>query len=402
MLGDDLMKLRHYFRKINAEKRLITLFCGILCFFYLMNAYTYIETLSVVVEKFIKNEDVNIAKKKEQLSFMVQENIWRKYDFINLNGLAHNLLGQREMNDVYKLDNGYVADTIPYINTSAFAKSLVALHNQLSVRGIDMLYVQAPCKSDPAQNLFPPSIHDYSNKNADEFLQIIVNANIPVLDLRAEIRKDNIDFYSLFYQTDHHWTSQTAFWAFQKIAERMKDTFEVPIDSSITDINQYKITTYKNLFPGYYVNRTGKYYAGLDDISLIIPSFHTKLSIQIPKLGVEKEGTFGEILVNKEALQEQVSYNRYYVYLGTNDSLTINNHLLGNEKKIVIVKDSFAIPVIPYFSLAFKQVEVIDLRYSNHNSLIDSIDEIKPDIVLFLYNASAYEIDNFFNFQPTE
>ena len=387
------MKYWNYIKKMDATTILVICFFGILFLFFLMNSYVYIGILSEITGKIVKNEDVNLNEEKERLSYLTQANIWRKDDFIDLNGWMYNMLGRREMNGVYKMSNGCLTFVKPYVDTSSFAESTIILYNELSKRGIDMLYTQAPFKNESSQNLLPPSIYSYSDRNADDFLKAITNANVPVLNFKTKIQEENMDFDSLFYRTDFHWNTQAGFWAFQKIAEKIKNDFDINIDSMITDITQYTIEIHKSLFRGAHAQRTGKHYAGLDDISFFIPAFPTQFSIQLSSLDA-KEGKFEETLLNRELL----SLHPYMVHLGSDYSLTIKNHLIGNGKKIMIIKDSFALPVIPFLALAFKQVEVIDLRYGKHESLINTIDSMKPDIVVFIYTSATLDVNPLFNF----
>ena len=75
----------------------------------------------------------------------------------------------------------------------------------------------------------------------------------------------------------------------------------------------------------------------------------------------------------------------------------INNTKSATNKKILVIKDSFALPVTAFLSTCFKETRMIDLRYMQDMSVYDYIDDYNPDFVLILYNPGAYS-DVFFNF----
>ena len=244
--------------------------------------------------------------------------------------------------------------------------------------------MQAPYKIDPDQDLLPPGVYDYANQNVDGLLKAIESANVPTLDLRMRIRQEGMDFFSMFYRTDLHWTTQAGFWAFQKAAKELNERFGYEIDQHTSDGGQYQLETFKNIFLGSAGKRTGAYYAGVDDFSLLKPLFATDLSVEVPQAGISVRGSFEDVFFHRENLRCGFLTNPYFAYMGTSYQKTIKNHLPSNGKKVMIVKDSFAEVVIPYFAVAFQQVEAVDLRFAHSKSLLEQIDAVQPDLVVFI------------------
>ncbi len=53
-----------------------------------------------------------------------------------------------------------------------------------------------------------------------------------------------------------------------------------------------------------------------------------------------------------------------------------------------MIKDSFAVPVYSFLSLGVQELQAIDLRYFSE-SVVDYINDARPDVVVVLYNADS-------------
>ena len=71
--------------------------------------------------------------------------------------------------------------------------------------------------------------------------------------------------------------------------------------------------------------------------------------------------------------------NPYAGYIGGDYGLChIVNHQPPNDKRVLLVRDSFACAFTPYLAQACAELDTI----------ASYIEETKPDLVLFLYNAA--------------
>jgi hypothetical protein len=87
---------------------------------------------------------------------------------------------------------------------------------------------------------------------------------------------------------------------------------------------------------------------------------------------------------------EEIDYfgdNPYTMYLnGDHPIQIIRNNNAIDDKKILVVKHSFADVTMPFLSLAVKEINIVDLRHAGRpENLYDYIDEYNPDLVLFLW-----------------
>lgn len=382
---------------IFSKKLTAFIFVIIISLFCIFNLPSFAKTL--------KNfdsipEDFTTLKNQVVLDY----DFWhyKKGDLINLNGFAHNFMGQRSMNETIKLNNNKLVNINSNVNVELQSQALFELNSFLSEKETPLVFILAPFKINKFNDELPPSIEDYRNINADTFLENLRSEGLKTFDFRDKIKEEQIDHYSLFFKSDHHWTPEAGFWAFTKIAALLEDEYGIDVDKKITDFNNYQVDIYRDWFLGSLGKRTGVYYAGVDDISHIYPKFETSLRFQIPSISLDVKGSYKDVIFNYRCLEKIDYFNSdpYVLYsYGDNPLVKITNEEALNLKKLLIVKDSFSNVFHPYFSLYFKQVDVIDLRYYKDVLLKEYICANKPDYVLFLYDPAVLPDIAMFTFE---
>jgi hypothetical protein len=186
-----------------------------------------------------------------------------KGTYIEINGLMAHLMGQRIMNEVIKLENGYLTNVENKFDTSPYISGLKQLNDLCKSRGIEFLYVQAPYKICKHDKQLPAGVSDFTNENTDEFLSLVYDAGIEAIDLRQELHNDGLDHYQAFFMTDHHWTPGTGFWAANKIKNYFVNKgILTNEDTVVSDLSNYNIDIYNNIFIGSYARRTGTNFGG--------------------------------------------------------------------------------------------------------------------------------------------
>ena len=155
---------------------------------------------------------------------------------------------------------------------------------------------------------------------------------------------------------------------------------EVHIDERISDIQNYTVTTYKKWHLGSRGQRTGIYYAGIDDFDLIIPNFDTSIQNDAGTVG-----NMQDLMINMEPLANKDYTSRY-----TYDSVLggsighFTNLDCKNDIKVLIITDSFGKAVAPYLAMGFAQIDyVYDADVSGVTP--EFIESIDPDVVIMMY-----------------
>lgn len=284
-------------------------------------------------------------------------------DLINLNGSVAKALRMKDFYGsmgVYVNDDEYIVSAYDQTSTDYEYEEMVSFKNFLGSNGINLLYVNEPTKYvDDSIFTNEFGIETYSNRNTDLFLKRIREAGINTIDLRDNIREDNINVYDLFYRTDHHWTTPAGLWATQIMAEGLNDYCGYNIDTSIYDIENYNVKKWNNCWLGEQGRLISETYIGLDDYTEIKPDFETSYTFKNSN-GTTYNGTFDNF-VNEETynLENDVYENEswHYSYKRIN---CVNNNV--EKGKILLIGDSFDQVTVPFLSLGVHELDSLVLR----------------------------------------
>lgn len=182
----------------------------------------------------------------------------------------------------------------------------------------------------------------------------------------------------LYYKTDHHWTTQGAFYVFQDAAQ----TFGIEGDVS-DDFVSYTVT---DSFNGVLAASSG---VGLDERELI--------DIYVPTEGDDDvivdyvdEGRKTTSLYDSSKLDTR---DKYGVFLGGNTSVIDIKTVSTSQKRLLIVKDSFADCFIPFLAPYYREIVVVAPRY--YSGTMDEImDTYRITDALILYSGNTFFTDN--------
>lgn len=313
----------------------------------------------------------------------IASTFFNKFGFVNLNGAVCNALNQPCMNGVVKLNNGYLLTTLPYSSDEVlrtYADSTIRFDEYLKNRGTVLVYANTPYTSSKYDPQLPIGINDYGNDNCDRFLQMLKDAGVDTIDYRETMYDDGIDQYSMMYKTDHHWTTKAGLYAYGVLEDYVVGKTGCDVDERISDIQNYTVTTYKKWHLGSRGQRTGIYYAGIDDFDLIIPNFDTSI-----QNGAGTVGNMQDVMINMEPLANKDYTSRYTYDSVLGGSLGHFTNLdCKNDIKVLLITDSFGKAVAPYLAMGFAQIDyVYDADVSGVTP--EFIESIDPDVVIMMY-----------------
>ena len=363
-------------------------------------------------EKDLKISKNNMKKAISDVDNILNENVYNKMKFIEFNGLVQRSMNKKVVEDVeswrtvIKDKNNYLHFNLTSnpIDLTKQTESIIKLRDFNKKNNIDFMYVQSPFKVTGEVGQLPIGVDDYSNQVADNFLKNLRENNINTLDLREEMKKDNIDYKDAFFITDHHWKPKTGFWATGELINKLNSDYGMNLDkdSINRDINNYKEISYNKSFVGSQGKRVGKYYTEIDNFNMYIPKFATNLTVtkynNDSKVMKTKKGNFEDTIIEKSLLKGDIYENKYASYLGGDNEFRIINNKVSNNKKVLILKDSFVLPVASYLSLSAKETRVLDLRYYNGKEY-DYIKNYNPDIVIMMYYPGSLSNMKIFDFK---
>lgn len=316
-----------------------------------------------------------------------------KYAMIDLNGLFMRMSGRRSVNETTLLQNNMLTSkTSRYLKPSEsydLAGEYTLFSRQLREMGIDFVYVQAPYKVDLDGSVLPAGLTDFNNATADALLSALDANGVKTRDLRPEMSASAEEVGKYFYRTDHHWNADGGFRAYQLIMDEFH-RMDPSIESRYADEQYWERHEKEDWFLGSRGKRTGVLYAGADPLIWYTPNFQTEMSCLIPHRNWVFKGDFSDAVIRNEYIAEKDYYekNAYCVYIG--GDYPIVKHLnpdAPNQKHILLIKDSYMLPVQSFLSTEFTEITVIDPRHYTTATLMEYCSWEKPDIALLMINA---------------
>lgn len=293
--------------------------------------------------------------------------------------------------DVTLLDENGVTMADPFPSVQAAVQGAEQARQLAMEVDAAFLYVQVPGK-ELSQTEFPEGVTDYSIQKYDTVISNLQSKNIPVLPMREIIledaKKNGKDWMEYFYRTDHHWQNKAAFLAYREICKEMQKQ-GLPVEESLLQEDCYEKTIYEKVFLGTHGRMAGPLYTGLDDYELWIPKFETDYTLDIESRGIHEKGSFEECFVHYENLAHySYDYYAYYAYLQEDyECIEITNRLCSDGARIVIIRDSEAVPVSVFLASQCSELDILDLRYMKDNYAADYIREKNPDMILYIFGT---------------
>ncbi|MEA4832937.1 MAG: hypothetical protein VB118_10035 [Oscillospiraceae bacterium] len=284
----------------------------------------------------------------------------------------------------------------PRVSTAPHANNLLKLKDKLDGMGCELMYIAAPPKITPDYTLLPEGAEDHTSENLDEFLSAI-DGKVDYIDCRSYFDSIGYDKEKWFYDTDHHWHAESAFIAYQKCINKIKDEYgwyDVDPQSRNTDINNFTFDWHEKYYIGSNTRDFNINYAGSDDFCLIIPKFDTLIKYMrtFESGGIVRTGTYYQALIDQFYLDEADPVSiKYAAYIGgdRNSNKIENYDSTASDKKILMVEDSFSLPVDCFMSLNFKELYTIDIRFYTARSISAFVKAYGIDMVVIVYSPET-------------
>lgn len=379
-------------KKPNIDGKSVVTMCVLLFlgFFFVMNLKLVKEPVKQLAEDKISFREFVEAVKDEYTS----DEFTEKSRFINLNGLFTRAVGQRESNDVVRLNNGMLCTVVKEKSMKKQANAIAELAECVKEQNIPFLYVQAPYKEDKEDTLFPTGVTSFANENADELMKLLAKKKVKTLDLRPMLSETVEQINRYYFKTDHHWNFEGALVGFREVVKKIAEVFPEDVtDLTYTEPEQWESHTLPDWFLGSRGKRVGVYFGGVDDLTWYTPKFETDLVTSIPKHKKVYEGDFvtANLRQKYSTSKDYFGHNSYCLYIGGDYPLVQHkNNKPVSELKLLLIKDSYSLPLQSYLSTMFAEIDVVDPRHFTECSVAEYAEQTKPDLVLLMMNPSVF------------
>ena len=141
--------------------------------------------------------------------------------------------------------------------------------------------------------------------------------------------------------------------------------YNAKLDRYYTDIDNYNVETYEDIFMGSQGRDAGLSYVGADDYTFITPKFDTDYEYTFKSRAdeiVTIEGSMEETLVSKKYLERDDIYDRD-MWSSYMDGVHLEDHITNKKNedglKVLFLRDSYTSPLATFFSSYCSQVDMI-------------------------------------------
>ena len=283
------------------------------------------------------------------------------------------LFGQKEINDVYIGKSHFLFEKTAALSPERLSAALDTVNGVAAEYGDARAYFAlAPNASEVLPELLPDNAPRYDQ--GEQILTVYGGLkNVIPVDLLTPLREAP-DRESLYYRTDHHWTTEAAAAASRQIVSAMG------IDVSGAETVFYPVS---NGFQGTLASSAGLFTAQ-DTVSIPVPSPAVSYVVDYTEEKVKRPS-----LYETEKLSQK---NRYEVFFGGNHALVRIETDSDSDRTLLLIKDSYANCLAPMLLPYFKTVVMVDPRYFQ-GSLISAAPPEEITDILWLYNVNTFLTD---------
>ncbi|NLW28702.1 MAG: hypothetical protein GXY98_02190 [Erysipelothrix sp.] len=286
-------------------------------------------------------------------------------------------LHKQEVNNIVFGKDSYLIEQHPQssINQQLLDNNLEALINFVNKQSASLQthVMMVPTASTILKDKLPPFAESlgFDQLAWIQQLQKQLN-NQTVLDISETLSMHRDE--SIYYRTDHHWTTDGAYLAYQQWA---KASGFQPL--SLQEWTQVQVT---DSFLG---TLHSKVNASINPDTIEMYQLKQAIDYQVTFDGDKVQSSFYDY-------QKLEGKDKYAFFLGGNNALVQIKTPLQNQRKLLIIKDSFANAFVPFAVNHFEETVVVDLRFYNGN-LNELIAENNITDLLVLYNVIGFATD---------
>ncbi len=298
-------------------------------------------------------------------------------NWMKLSTALQRLAGFRDMGGVYLGKNGCYFERIlnSDISENRYTNNLNCFEQFASAySSTKAVFLPVPSKGTVLEMELPANAVLY---DADRLYSLAKKQlkQADFLDIRPELSAKS-EKNQLYFKTDHHWTMQAAYIAYTSWCSAYNYTAR--------PLAQFQPECVSKNFYGTLYSKAPQFHTQPD--SLMIPAKLSKARIIIDKKKADNIYDWSKLK----------SKDKYGVYFGGNfgriDIKPDCTFKTAGDKKLLILKDSFANSLVPFLMEHYSHIIMLDLRYYNE-PVSELMKEIKPDETLALYEMSNFAQD---------
>ena len=262
--------------------------------------------------------------------------------FVSLWANLERLTGKQVTKDVYLAENDRLVEAPVKWDAETAGKNMNALNKFAEENDVELDLMIVPSAGFVYQDTIQGLKDPYEDTQILQMLQDLAGEKLQWFSVIPPF-SDVEDKQSLYYRTDHHWTSYGAYVAYKAYMDFVKRPYET----------SFTVENHEN-FQGSNYSRSGLWQIPGESIEVWKSS--APLTVTNGETDTAHEGVFYE-----ERLEE---LDKYTVFLDGNHSLVrVENPEKAGSGKLLVIRDSYANCLGTFLANSYESVVLVDLRY---------------------------------------
>ncbi|MCM0704227.1 DHHW family protein [Faecalicatena sp. BF-R-105] len=318
----------------------------------------------------LDSSDKGFAQKFEKY---VNEQFPLRDGWISLKSRAESALGKIENNGIVYGRDGYLFDKYRGYDAGRLEKNLGLLERFAEkTSGLDRTLMVIPASYNLMTDRLPEGLGNIDQiREIEAVYERARQSGYRTVDAAAALMAHVQE--EIYYRTDHHWTTDGAWYGYEAFAAAVGRQAVRP-DSALRRTSEG--------FWGTYFSKAKKYNAAPD----------TLVWYDLPVDSVTIDGSEADGMYDLSQLEKR---DRYAMFLHANNGVTVLQNSGAPEGSILVIKDSYANCFVPFLTQSYSKVVVVDLR-SMPKSLAELIHSEKIEEILVLYSFENLASDSNF------
>lgn len=299
-------------------------------------------------------------------------NIWRRIK-VGLSSLG----GSKKEDDILIGRDDYLMEEIVSPDQETLTENLDAIRQFANrSRDVQMYMLLVPNAANIMSGRLPAfaTVSDQSRMLAQVKREL--GEDVEWLDAAEALKKHAGE--SIYYKTDHHWTSLGAFYTFSQVAEQMKIRADVS-----SGFVSYPVSM---TFNGMLAAKSGCRLNVKEEIYIYVPR-DTDNDVVVNYVDEQRKTAS---LYDSSKLKTR---DQYAVFLGENTSVVDIKTVSESSRRLLLIKDSYANSFVQFLTPYFREIVLVDPRYYS-GTIEDIMDTYPISDVLFLYSGNTFFQDN--------
>lgn len=306
---------------------------------------------------------------QEEIKEYFADQVIFRDDFMRLYAMAQKGMGKSEYNNIYLCDDNWLIEVYNEpVKTEWITEKFAEVTEYTDANCMLML---APTAISIYDEVLPSGVSG-TDKQAEVRDYIYANAGMDTIDVWSAL-EENKDEVQLYYKTDHHWTTDAAYIAYEAFCEHQGFTPVAKEEFEKVDVStEFYGTIYSKALTAFQPADTITAYK--QDMTGITVTY------------AAGEGS----LYSDEYLEKKDKYA--YFLNGNQAMITIENSNVDNDKILLVVKDSYANCFVPFLVNHYEKIVVLDTRYYRMG-VSTTAEDIEATDILFLFNLNTLDTD---------